>query len=546
MYEQEIAARPRNRNMLTPLELTRETLYKLQSNDPNNIPIVEVLEILSMNKDPGHITYPTLIKKAQSETLLQFDAEGKPISTLQNLSSAYAEAIVLKKLRNNTGNDTSAVFEPVTQAKYAVEQYSAIFNIPTNIRDKVIKSFGNKTPDILFSVPRTETRMGNATKITYGAWNNIIDPKNPTDTKRLLEYSFRNQDLFSPLEVTLSARSTDINNKIKKFEQSYKNPFSNNPKVAYVPILVIDYDNYKNISDKEKPRIVERMRRIGGFISLQPGLQELADRKAIEAATQLTSAMQSRKKDLDKQETQKSLSSRLFEKSKKWFNNVKQSFTSNNKPQKTVSTAPKGRLASEIYQEMILSLKDTESYPQKAGIDIFDNSEHLDLMLAKQLARKDPAYEKILKQSPNYRSKEPAEAELWFENMLRDGVSLSKEYYLDSSGSQKIIRSYDNDKSRPPEKSAFEKIADPLERYNPEYSRDKKGLFIAVATAVIKAGKDPEQVLRQSPDYLSVTEGNEASIEEIRQEAESAVQAENSRTEQQAQRDSQRDRGYER
>jgi hypothetical protein len=70
MYEQEIAARPRNRNMLTPLELTRETLYKLQSNDPNNIPIVEVLEILSMNKDPGHITYPTLISLMQKESQL--------------------------------------------------------------------------------------------------------------------------------------------------------------------------------------------------------------------------------------------------------------------------------------------------------------------------------------------------------------------------------------------------------------------------------------------------------------------------------------------
>jgi hypothetical protein len=168
-------------------------------------------------------------------------------------------------------------------------------------------------------------------------------------------------------------------------------------------------------------------------------------------------------------------------------------------------------------------------------------------MLAKQLASKDPAYEKVLKQSPNYRSKAPAEAELWFENMLRDGVSLSKEYYLDSSGSQKIIRSYDNDKSRPPEKSDFEKISESVQKYNSEYSRDREGLLVAVAKTVIRAGQDPAQILRQSPEYSSAMSGQgDALIEKTIEKAEFAVQGGRSRAEQQAQRDSQRGREYER
>jgi hypothetical protein len=573
MFEQKISARPRDRKVLTPEELAKQTFANLQNNDPNSVPIVEVLNILSTNKDKGHITYQTLIKKSQAGTLLEFDSENRPFGSLQNLSSAYAEAIVLKKLRNNTGSEESAIFEPVTQARNAIEPYSSSSNpllrIPAEASNAILKSFANKTPDILFTVPKIETRVGNTTQVTYGSWGKIVNPKDPTNTKRLLEYEFRNQNLFSPVEVTISGGSGEINKKIKKFEEDYKNPFPRDRTIAYVPVLVMDYDNYKNISNFEKPKIINRMRQLGGFVSLVPNLQRDADRRAIEAATQLTSVMQSRRKEIDKQEVGNSLMNQglyldrnsksennsLF--SKAWqgaktnFTKLSEKFKSslNNKPQETTSTAPKKRLASDVYREKTSLIKETASYPEKAGINVVDNSNHLDLMLSKQLATTDWETDKILKQSPNYRSKEPNEANLWLKNMINDGISMSKEYYLDSTESQKIIRSYDNDASRPPEKSNFEKLSESAQRYNSEYTRNREGLLIAVATAAIRAGMNPEQVLRESPDYSLATSGKgEALVEKTIEKAESVVQAERSRVEQQAQRDSQRgsDHGYER
>ncbi len=232
-----------------------------------------------------------------------------------------------------------------------------------------------------------------------------------------------------------------------------------------------------------------------------------------------------------------------FQKTIKKYDTKKTKAQSNQ--QAATNTSPTKRLASDVYQEMTLSLKETASYPEKAGIDIVNNTNHLDLMLAKQLVMKDVDYEKILKQSPNYRSKEPAEANLWLKNIIKDGICMNKEYYLDSTGSQKMIRSYDNDASRPPEKSSFEKLSDSAQRYNSSYSTDREGLLVAVATAAIKAGMNPEQVLRQDPRY-SANEKGEALVEKTIEKAESAVQAEKSRAEQQAERDSQRDRGYER
>jgi hypothetical protein len=233
-----------------------------------------------------------------------------------------------------------------------------------------------------------------------------------------------------------------------------------------------------------------------------------------------------------------------FQKAIKKYDAKKTKVQSNQ--QEATSTRPTKRLASEVYQEMTSSLKETASYPQDTGIDVVNNSNHLDLMLAKQLMKKDIDYETILRQSPNYRSKEPAEANSWLKNIIKDGISMNKEYYLDSDESQKIIRSYDNDASRPPEKSDFEKLSKSIQRYNSSYSTDRQGLLVAVAKAAIRAGIDPEQVLRQSPDYLLANSGKgETLVEKTVEQAESNVQEERSRAEQQARRDNQRDRGRE-
>jgi hypothetical protein len=405
---------------------------------------------------------------------------------------------------------------------------------------------------LIFLYPLHKCTTGNSTITNTHGWKNVVDPTDPTASKVKTRH-YDNVTVVSPVEVTTSQNFNNMKEKLTKFKK-YANVFRSLNGIEFAPVVVYDRNAFLALTLSNRTEIVQGMAAIGGHVQLVPGLIDLSRNAAKNIAPELVQAVaaaqRTKSKELDSKDNkeQKSLSSRLFEKVKERLKNFKQSFPLKKKLQEEATSAtPPGRLASEIYQEMALSLKETASYPQEAGIDIFNNSEHLDLMLAKQLAKKDAVYEKVLKQSSNYRSKEPAEAEAWFENMLKDGISLSKEYYFDSTRSQEIIRSYDNDASRPPEKSNFEKLAESAQRYNSEYARDRQGLLIAVAKAAIRDGLNPEQVLRESPDYLLAMSGKgEALVEKTIKEAESAVQAEILRVEQQAQRDSQRGRGYER
>jgi hypothetical protein len=106
MFEQEIAARPRNRKVLTPEELARETFANLQNKDPENVPIVEVLSILSTSKDLGHITYRTLVGKAQEGTLLTFDAK-EAATQLTSVVQSRRKEIDKQEVDNSLDNDAS-------------------------------------------------------------------------------------------------------------------------------------------------------------------------------------------------------------------------------------------------------------------------------------------------------------------------------------------------------------------------------------------------------------------------------------------------------
>jgi hypothetical protein len=112
MFEQEIAARPRNRKVLTPEELARETFANLQNKDPENVPIVEVLSILSTSKDLGHITYRTLVGKAQEGTLLTFDAK-EAATQLTSVVQSRRKEIDKQEVDNSLDNDASRPPEKV-------------------------------------------------------------------------------------------------------------------------------------------------------------------------------------------------------------------------------------------------------------------------------------------------------------------------------------------------------------------------------------------------------------------------------------------------
>ena len=176
--EFEISTRPQKRK--TPEEITRRIFSEIQENDSNSIPIVEVLDIL--NDSRGHIKYQEISAKARNRSLLEFNSKGKPTGTLQNLSSAFAEATILKDLRNGTPSG-AAIFEPVAQANSLFNNLSAIDNpgigILSLLGKNIIDSFHNrKTPDILYLAPQFEIKKGRITEIHYGSLSNIVNPKN--------------------------------------------------------------------------------------------------------------------------------------------------------------------------------------------------------------------------------------------------------------------------------------------------------------------------------------------------------------------------------
>jgi hypothetical protein len=515
-------------------------------------PIDDVIESISEvtpnNKFGGFASYWKLARAAKDGTLPIEDT-----TDFENLKNACAEALVFKYLRETPGAGvapitTNVIFDPIGKASALKDLLSDTFKPLAN---KIIASTKGKTPDILLVSKPFTYREENATITNTFGWKNVIDPSDSTASK-VKTRSYDNVTVVSPVEVTTSQNFSNMKDKLSKFRK-YANVFRSLNGIEFAPVAVYDRNAFLALELGERLEIVQGMAAIGGNVQLVPGLIDLSKNAARNISTELVQAVaaaqRTKSKELEPKDNkgQKSLFSRLFEKAKEQLKDFKQSFALKNKPEKLTNAAPQKRLASEIYQEMIDSLKDTASYPEKAGIDIFNNSEHLDLMLAMQLAKKDAAYEIVLKQSPNYRSKEPAAAKAWFEKMLEDGRILSKEYYFDSDGSQEIIRSYDNDASRPLEKSNFEKLSESVQRYNSSYSTDREGLLVAVATAAIKAGMNPEQVLRQDPKY-SANEKGEALVEKTIENAESNIQAERSRVEQQALRDSQRgrDSGYER
>jgi hypothetical protein len=96
--------------------LAREIFIDISYNDPLQIPIREVLNVLSADKQ-GFIKYNDLGKVAEAGRLFDLQANGTINSTFANLRSAYAEAIVLQGFRQggtlntakNTDKDVKAI-----------------------------------------------------------------------------------------------------------------------------------------------------------------------------------------------------------------------------------------------------------------------------------------------------------------------------------------------------------------------------------------------------------------------------------------------------
>jgi hypothetical protein len=202
----EIVAKPKKRDV-TPGQLAKEIFIDINYNDPLQIPIKEVLDVLSADKN-GFVKYSNLGEIAQSGRLRPSKSDKVGNTTFGNLKSAYAEAIVLKGFRG-ASKFKQVIYEPSKQSG-TVAGGLALSNAPPEIYPAIVDSFGNKTPDMLLYSPLVERQSGNKRVIWHGSLDNIINPDNPQDVERLLEYNYPRQSLVALIEVTTSATSSRV------------------------------------------------------------------------------------------------------------------------------------------------------------------------------------------------------------------------------------------------------------------------------------------------------------------------------------------------
>jgi hypothetical protein len=504
----EIANKPRKRGV-TLGQLAKEIFVDINYSDPLHIPIKEVLDVLSANRQ-GFIKYNELGKVAQAGRLLDIKENGTMNGTFNNLKSAYAEAIVLAGFRKG-GTLNTAIYEPSKQSG-TVEGGIALYNAPADLVPAIIDSFGNKTPDILFYSPLVERQSGNTRTVRYGSLDNIINPDNPTDVTRLLEYNYSRQSLVSPVEVTTATTSKLIKEKVDKFKNSYSNPVAGNSKIAYVPILVVDYDAYKKLQTEDKIEIVNGMKSVGGVVSVYPGLNALAVREATKAANKLTSEIR--------------LRSRLYEKGQGIEpDHGKQVLVTGNPyidRTELISLGQEKSVSQEnadipSYQKLASAAQSIDSQLRPLGIDVINNSNHLNIMIATKAITIGLNPQEILKQSPTYLTLTPAAGELWINNIITSAQDALAQPSITSATSQKIFQAYNNTQNNSQtiqQKSTneFDKFATAVKTHASQLLsvgldvlHNSNDLHVVIAMVAKNTDKDVNAILRQSPTCSALT-----------------------------------------
>jgi hypothetical protein len=136
---------------------------------------------------------------------------------------------------------------------------------------KVMNTFKNKTPDILYLSPQYVTQEGNKIVEYSPTVESVInaDDFNNLNTLRILNQKVIKSHLVGAVEVTTSGTSTEMTSKVKKF-QEYDNTFNNIQGIAYVPILVLDFNKFKELNIKERLKIVKGMQFLQKGRDIQP------------------------------------------------------------------------------------------------------------------------------------------------------------------------------------------------------------------------------------------------------------------------------------
>jgi hypothetical protein len=533
-------------------------------------PIDEVIESISTeqssnNYQGGFASYWRMARAAKDGSLPQEDT-----TDFENLRNACAEAMIYKLVRESpaTGDapvTTTAVFDPIGKAsslKALLPDFAKPFT------NKIIESARGKTPDLLqVSAPFSYRDPDGALTTQSPGLRNIVDPNDPTASRTKIEpYPFKT--LIAPMEITLSANADNMLAKVKK-AKSYSNPFGKSGSVEFVPVVVLDRKAFLSRSLEDRVKIVQKMKEAGGYIQLISNLKDNAAVYAklisLELVQAVQSAQRAKPKELDSKE-QQSLSSKLFKKPQEWFQKLTQKLSSNNKNTQATNNVEKSikkESASEIYQRIASKAKSNASFFQKGGLDVVNNSNHLDLAIASYTVYTNLDTIEILKQSPTYLSKRPAVAKMWLDKIVEDGAKMAGEENFNTPQSQKIIQAYDKEKTKANSQiisqseqqkyvDAFDQVTALVKDHSSEFSRNglnvlenRQHLLIAIGAVLIEADKDPKQILRQSPEYLSTTpEVGETLLNGLVEKAETALlQASPDKT---VEKNNSQNRGYER
>jgi hypothetical protein len=314
------------------------------------------------------------------------------------------------------------------------------------------------------------------------------------------------------LRCAYPATSSTIKAKVEKFKTGFYNPVSGNSKIAYVPVLVLDYDVYKNLPADEKNYIVNGMKSVGGVVVVNPGLNALATSKATDAANILTSEMRSRR--------------RLYERGQ--GNTPEQNdqgliVNSSLTDQSKLISLGRGKSVSQEntsaipYQKFVTAAQSIDAQLRPLGIDVIDNPHHLNIMIATKAITTGLNPHKILKQSPTYRSLMPTIGELWINNIITSAQKLLSQPSIKSTASQKIFQSYNNTKNNSQiiqqnSTNEFDKFATAVKSHAPQLLsvgldvlHNSEDLHVAIAMVAKNTNKDVKALLHQSPAYSTLT-----------------------------------------
>jgi hypothetical protein len=410
-----------------------------------------------------------------------------------------------------------AIYEPGKQRGTVAGALEAA-NSPPEIAPAIFGSFGKNTPDMLLYAKPFKRQTAKGTEHGWGTLKNIVDPNDPTgvqsnsrDVKKLLIYNYEDQILVAPIEVTTSTNYGKINDKIEKFEEGYRNPFAGNPKIAYVPVLFMDRNVFTSLPSALKADIVNRMRAIGGVVPLGRGFNDLAKSKAKSAAKELTSAIQSNRRNI--KEDEKEQSDNVTDKIN--LVSVESRFATQSISSSDQQSSNAQKNTEVTYEKVVRAVKSASTQLQDAGIKTNDQND-LNIMVAVKSITSGLDSQQLLRHSPTYFKLTPEKGNVWIKETIAAAQKLLEQPSITSSASQKIFQDYKNTVSNIIQKNGmteFEKYANIVRSYEKNLLlaglniNSSSDLHTAIAAVIINAGQDPKTILQQSPAYNAAKNG---------------------------------------